>query len=215
VTDAVTIADNDALIRKEFPSFRKTLDAGFLAVWEGVLRPTMKSYRVRITYIPKPDFGDSVLLNPSIEIRVVDPVLGICPRGDGKPIPHTYFTDLRPEQPVLCIFDPAAGDWNPSKPLAETIIRWASEWLFWFEERVRTGEWRGTGRDHAPGENQWQQSYQPSLDQQGPIPAAAFAKVGRLERTSVSFPLMAAASAGSSLPAYWRRLRTRKPMGSR
>ena len=94
----------------------------------GTVRPTALSteYRVSLKFegiVP--------------EVRVVSPAL--AGRDDGEPIPHMY------EQDRLCLFRPHGGDWTPSEPISATIIPWISEWLFFYEIWLATGDWLGGG----------------------------------------------------------------------
>jgi hypothetical protein len=60
--------------------------------------------------------------------------------GARKP-PHVYN---EPGDP-LCLFYPAAREWNPTMLIARTIVPWACEWLFHFEAWLFTGNWEGGG----------------------------------------------------------------------
>lgn len=101
-------------------------DAALIAV--GIVRPDeiAREYRIQLTY------GGGV---PSV--RVLDPVLQR--RHDGKPIPHTYPGDR------LCLYHPQYGEWTAAMLLADTVIPWVSEWLYWYEIWLVTGDWLGGG----------------------------------------------------------------------
>lgn len=56
-------------------------------------------------------------------------------------LPHTYdTTDQR-----LCLFKPRCGEWDRSMLIANTIVHWAIEWLYYYENWVYTGKWLGGG----------------------------------------------------------------------
>lgn len=76
------------------------------------------------------------------KVRVLSPQLR--DRGDGKPIPHTYSDDS------LCLYRPRYEEWSPSLAIADTIIPWISEWLFYYEVWLVTGDWLGGGEHPSP-----------------------------------------------------------------
>jgi hypothetical protein len=72
-------------------------------------------------------------------VRVLRPQLQLA---EGKTaLPHIYPGD------ELCLHYP--GEWTRDMSIAETIIPWASEWLYFYELWALTGEWQGGG--HEPG----------------------------------------------------------------
>lgn len=91
------------------------------------LQPTAMSraYWIRIFYIQG--------LRPKIFVKY--PVLKNVP---GEVLPH-----FNPDN-SLCLYH-SAKEWTPDMYLAETIVPWASEWLFHYEIWRGTGEWRGGG----------------------------------------------------------------------
>lgn len=67
--------------------------------------------------------------------------------ANGARIPHVYS-----EQPVrLCLYLPRAYEWQSSILLNRTIIPWAILWLWYYEDWLATGEWRGGGVHVSPG----------------------------------------------------------------
>lgn len=98
--------------------------------WSAKLTPTKLSctYTVEFTYA----VGDSI-----VWVQVVDPVLD---PGAGKQLPHVYH---RVPEWWLCLHQD--GQWDPSMPMAMTVVPWAAEWLFHYELWVATGEWTGSG----------------------------------------------------------------------
>ena len=63
---------------------------------------------------------------------------GGCPASVYPPI----------DDPTLCLFDPAAYEWDPHLRIAETILPWSIKWLACYEFWLMTGRWVGGGR-HA------------------------------------------------------------------
>jgi hypothetical protein len=59
----------------------------------------------------------------------------------GRPLPHVYGQD--PTR--LCLYLPDTAEWTPAKPLDETLVPWATVWLFYFEEWLASNEWKGGG----------------------------------------------------------------------
>jgi len=114
-------------------------------VWEGVLQPTPVSpfYSVTVSYT----------MGQSPKCVVTNPFLNDI--ADGKKIPHTYVNDTRINGTQLCLYLPyisgknKISEWNSKLLLVETIIPWASLWLFYFEDWLASGEWQGGGVEHA------------------------------------------------------------------
>lgn len=99
-------------------------------LWTGELQPTVFSpiYRVRITHD-----GRST---PSV--RVLSPPLR--PDDQGR-LPHMY------KNGTLCLH--LEDEWAPTDSLVESVVPWTSEWLFFYEIWKATGQWTGSGGDHA------------------------------------------------------------------
>jgi hypothetical protein len=100
-------------------------------VWEFETRPTPLSrvYGVRMTY--RQDATPHVL--------VVTPDL--VDLAGGRKLPHVY--GQRPTR--LCLYLPRAKEWNASMSVSETIMPWTILWLFYFEEWLVSGDWKGGG----------------------------------------------------------------------
>jgi hypothetical protein len=100
-------------------------------LWEFTAKPTALSreYCLRIAYryedIPK--------------IYVIEPDL-VSLSGD-RQIPHVY--EQKPTR--LCLYLPGAGEWLPRMFIDKTIVPWSYLWLFYFEDWLATGEWKGGG----------------------------------------------------------------------
>lgn len=56
-------------------------------------------------------------------------------------LPHTYDT----KKQCLCLFRPHCGEWNNTMLIANTIVHWVIEWLYYYENWVYTGKWLGGG----------------------------------------------------------------------
>jgi hypothetical protein len=98
--------------------------------------PVSRLYDVRLTYAE----GESP------RIHVDEPDLTLL--ANGVRIPHLYS-----ERPArLCLYLPEAYEWRSSMLLDRTIVPWAILWLWYFEDWLATGEWRGGGVHVAEGE---------------------------------------------------------------
>ncbi len=97
--------------------------------WTGELQPSAisKKYIVRIEYTferrPK-----VLVLTPRLHRRV--------PK---QRIPHTFSDGS------LCLH--LHEDWNPAMFVSDTIVPWASLWLYYYEVWHAIGEWLGGGHE--------------------------------------------------------------------
>jgi hypothetical protein len=202
----LSVREQDRLISADFPSFRLCLDADWIGIWEGTLCPIAQSYRVRIVYFTRRQFPAWELSNPYVSVTVLDPPVGPDPRGTGECVPHIYGLGCDPTFPRLCLYDPIACEYRPDMPIAGFIIPWAIDWLFFFEEWVRTGVWRGGGR-HPEVRSEpcltQATSDSESLARQERFLNAAFHSLGRRIGHFGSYLWMEAAYAASSRPAFW------------
>lgn len=129
-------------MRMRWPEMRHVeVAAKDTVAWIGPLRGFQMSYRVQVQWNWANDraFPYVFILEPALRPR------------DGErfvDIPHLLFNRDRPEQSALCLFDPAAGEWNNAMWIADTTVPWASEWLHHYELWHVDGVWRGA---NAPG----------------------------------------------------------------
>ena len=199
----LSVQEQARWIRAVFPEFKVTLNASWMGVWEGPLTPIMRRYRIRVTYVRRRFFETWTLGNDYAAVQVVDPVIGLDPKEIGKWPPHIYFNKADPQSPWLCLYDPEERFWSPEEYIAETIIPWASDWLFFFEGWLATGEWEGGGRhperrsDLCPRTDA---SDPEKRDRLGRSVTDGFHRLGQRIGVSASFPLMAAASEGCFPP---------------
>lgn len=61
----------------------------------------------------------------------------------GKRPPHLY--DYDGPGALLCLFWPKNGEWDPRLKLANTYIAWTAEWLWYFEQWLKHGQWIAGG----------------------------------------------------------------------
>ena len=116
-----------ARMRQLFPRF--VYKAGKIPAWYGTLRPDPGSfeYRLKLEYRP----------GQPPKVWVLSPV--VHPGA-----PHRY------QDRSLCLYYPRYGEWHPGMFLAETIVPWAAEWLFFYEVWLEDpeGRWFGPEAPH-------------------------------------------------------------------
>jgi hypothetical protein len=100
--------------------------------WEFAVQPDPLSrvYSVRIEYRQ----GDVP------QVYVIEPDLAAL--AEGRRLPHAY--DQKPAR--LCLYLPGTGEWSPAKRISETIVPWTYLWLWYFEEWLASGVWKGGGQ---------------------------------------------------------------------
>lgn len=74
------------------------------------------------------------------KIYVVEPKPLRLAKG-AKRLPHTYSTT----EQQLCLYRPKNHEWTESDLISRTIVHWALEWLFYYEEWAYSGIWHGGG----------------------------------------------------------------------
>lgn len=126
-----------AAMQKHWPDFTGEKKADGLLVWTGPLRPKAQVYRIGVLWKP------AVMSLPYV--IVVDPKIRPRPGAKFEDIPHLIFDGTDPEHSALCLFDPEGREWTGSDLIAETTIKWASEWLTYYELWHVTGEWLAPG----------------------------------------------------------------------
>lgn len=72
----------------------------------------------------------------SPKVHVVDPPLQLA-EGKNR-LPHVFEADR------LCLYYDDEFDRRVDQ-LADTVVPWVSEWLFFYEQWLTTGEWHGGG----------------------------------------------------------------------
>lgn len=123
----LNISQQAFAIRSLLPGATVTLRHGTRLTLAADLQPTPMSrhYSIKIDY----------QLGASPDVRVVAPKLQVL-RG-AKELPHTFPGEK------LCLHLP--GEWSPNMYIAHTTVPWTSEWLFYYELWLITGNWEGGG----------------------------------------------------------------------
>jgi len=88
--------------------------------------------------------------------------------SSGKELPHVY--DQKPTR--LCLYLPRTYEWQPWMRLDQTIIPWTSLWLFYFEDWLIDGEWRGGG-EHPEHRDVMQRVSRSRLQRHAPVRRAS------------------------------------------
>jgi hypothetical protein len=120
-------------LRAKYPDSQAQWKQGVL-FWTGSIQPNplCATYRVGISW-------DGHRRRPLV--RVLAPRLMM---PDGKYLPHVFPGD------ELCLHYPS--EWSAKMPIADTIVPWTSEWLFFYELWLATDEWHGGGHDPLSAE---------------------------------------------------------------
>lgn len=99
--------------------------------------PLSDSYKLRIRCkLTK----SSTTYNPKVYIDSPNPL----PLAAGaERLPHTYSYSAGKQQ--LCLYLPKAGEWSTSMIIADTVVHWAVQWMYYYEIWASTGIWMGGG----------------------------------------------------------------------
>lgn len=124
-------AQRGALLAR-LPDSHGVLRAGRL-VWRGKLHPAefCAEYEVLIDHQER----ESPL------VYVAAPRLRL---HDDEPLPHVYSWN------TLCLYLDRR-QWDASLPIADTLVPWTSEWLYFYELWAAGGGWQGEGPHPTPG----------------------------------------------------------------
>jgi len=101
--------------------------------WEFDLQPNplSQTYKVLIIYHMDNYAPDVFILNESLwEI------------SETKEIPHLYDS----KKIRLCLYYPSFNEWTYYNNLCTTFISWIALWLYYYEEWLYSGEWKGGGK---------------------------------------------------------------------
>lgn len=90
--------------------------------------PLSREYCIRIEMAPG--------LPPRIFVDDPDIDMLAC----GRDLPHIYRNPTR-----LCLYLPGTQEWQAWMRLDQTVVPWTSLWLFYFENWLESGDWKGGG----------------------------------------------------------------------
>lgn len=128
---SIRLFDQMMTLRAAYPSASCELHNGTL-FWMGKVRPTplSREYDVALTYT------DSQA--PRVWVIGKD-----LQKLDDPDFPHKYDVDAKNNMVEICLY--RYREFNKDKFLANTIIPWTVEWLYFYEIWLATGEWCGGG----------------------------------------------------------------------
>ncbi|WP_319229965.1 hypothetical protein [Draconibacterium orientale] len=125
----MTLQEQAIAVHQNWDNWRGKIEYRRILILEGEVRPTAVSplYKVRISF----EIGK----NPFV--KILSPELKLYP---GKTsLPHVFSNPGSP----LCLFQ---HDFNNTEDLlADTIIKWITWWLAFYEIWAETGDWTGGG----------------------------------------------------------------------
>lgn len=126
-------------IKVDFPEVRvfKNTWNSFQIILE--LQPTVISEKYHLMVIYEQ--------NSWVKVFVIDKEL-IVPANRSK-LPHVYNS----KEQQLCLYSPSKKEWDGFDCIVDTIIPWASEWLYYYELWIPEGKWYGGGHNEYPNEN--------------------------------------------------------------
>lgn len=125
---ALSIAEQLVKIQYDYSSFRCEVQSNSTLIIIGNIQPTPLSSNYTVKIIYKMGSRPNIfILSPDIE------------SSEGK-IPHTYKDN------ELCLFYPRYKEWTKYDYIADKIIPWISEWIYFYEIWSVTGDWRGGGK---------------------------------------------------------------------
>lgn len=101
-------------------------------VWSGIIKPTplSKEYKVLLFY----------QLRKTPKVWIVGDELE---KLDSPEFPHKFEIKENDKMVRICLY--RYSEFNSQKMLANTIIPWTVEWLYFYEMWLATGEWLGGG----------------------------------------------------------------------
>ena len=123
----LTIGQQAFAVRSVLPDATVSFGRGTRLTVTADLQPTSISrrYKVRIDY----------RLGTPPDVEVLAPKLQL--HCAAEELPHTFPGEK------LCLHLP--GEWSPDMYIAHTTVPWTSEWLFYYELWLVTGNWDGGG----------------------------------------------------------------------
>ena len=128
VPKPLTLADQMYRMRSKHPQFSSYIRRSAV-IWEGPWSAAElgDEYALRICY---PHARRPI-------ISILSPILKLAKKR--KNLPHVYADG----QLDICVHE--AKDWSPRLYIADTIMPWISEWIYFYEIWRQTGAWLGKG----------------------------------------------------------------------
>ncbi|RNL88537.1 hypothetical protein ED312_08810 [Sinomicrobium pectinilyticum] len=116
-----------------------------------IVKNTWNSFQLIIQMQPtsisaKYDIKIVYELNRWVKVFVINMELRLAPNR--VKLPHVYDTSKQ----QLCLYSPSKKEWDGFKYIADTIIPWTSDWLYYYELWLPEGKWYGGGHNEYPNE---------------------------------------------------------------
>lgn len=126
------LIDQQIALRRAYPEAVCSIRRGVLH-WNGYLSPTplSKTYNVTLEY--------KVGKRPRVTL-IGENLLGL----DKPNFPHRFHIDQLNKQVDICLH--LGYEFDASVLIADTIVPWAIEWLYFYEIWLATEEWCGGGK---------------------------------------------------------------------
>lgn len=146
------LIEQKSFLEMAYPDSKVWISNGVLT-WYGKVKtnPFSKEYDVKIEY----RMGKSPrvwLLNEKIE------------EDQEAYIPHNYGVNREENSIQLCLYKPRNKEWMKHYSLADTIVPWAIEWIYFYEIWKVTGEWKGGGAHPTLKDRKNSDKYQEKFD---------------------------------------------------
>ncbi len=127
-TKTTNLGMQDFAIGKKFSSFTLYKNSHQDIFWVGELQPdpNFPIYTVKVQYDPY-----------SPKVFVLEPEVL-------KNAPHRY------SDKSLCLYHPNDKSYKPDMLIADTIIPWTCEWLYFYTVWLEEGVWWGKEAPHGP-----------------------------------------------------------------
>ena len=108
----------------------------------GVLRPGQFTWRYSATPSPlSRDYDIRIEFKQDDRPEVFVDAPDLHELSKGRRVPHLY----QQKPPRICLYLPKTREWQPSMRIDQTIVPWATLWLFYFEEWLASDDWKGGG----------------------------------------------------------------------
>lgn len=128
----LSFAMQKILLDKSYPEAQSFIKSGTL-IWYGAIKPTPLSRTYSIKIVCKKKSRPKVILYG-------DNIEGLA----NLEFPHHFKIDKDKKTVELCLH--LWHEFTYSDSIADTIIPWTQEWLYFYEIWLATGEWCGGGQ---------------------------------------------------------------------
>lgn len=100
--------------------------------WSAKIKPTALSKEYTVALVYQQGKGPKVwIIGDELE------------KLEDANFPHKFNVDIKCKMVRICLY--RYSEFNSSKLIANTIIPWTVEWLYYYELWLATGEWLGGG----------------------------------------------------------------------